>query len=84
MPPFFGVFWVSTFLFLFVSVTLLGVWTCVSPWAVAGSVHTTRTIWSNCVAGGVAVLLGLMVVSMAGMGVAGMSRGSRGRGMPSV
>jgi len=26
MPPFFGVFWVSTFLFLFVSVTLLGVW----------------------------------------------------------
>ncbi|WP_342722461.1 ATP-binding protein [Bradyrhizobium sp. B097] len=26
MPPFFGVFWISTFLFLFVSVTLLGVW----------------------------------------------------------
>ncbi|WP_420971054.1 ATP-binding protein [Bradyrhizobium sp. B120] len=26
MPPFFGVFWVTTFLFLFVSVTLLGVW----------------------------------------------------------
>ncbi|MHC2335140.1 ATP-binding protein [Bradyrhizobium sp. USDA 4454] len=26
MPPFFGAFWVSTFLFLFVSVTLLGVW----------------------------------------------------------
>ncbi|MBP2427188.1 ATP-binding protein [Bradyrhizobium elkanii] len=26
MPPFFGGFWVSTFQFLFVSVTLLGVW----------------------------------------------------------
>lgn len=26
MPPFIGVFWLSTFLFLFVSVTLLGVW----------------------------------------------------------
>ncbi|GKQ49369.1 ATP-binding protein [Bradyrhizobium sp. Ce-3] len=26
MPPFFGAFWLSTFLFLFVSVTLLGVW----------------------------------------------------------
>ncbi|MGF6308926.1 signal transduction histidine kinase [Bradyrhizobium sp. i1.8.4] len=26
MPPFFGVFWASTFLFLLVSVTLLGVW----------------------------------------------------------
>ncbi|MBR0895656.1 two-component sensor histidine kinase [Bradyrhizobium tropiciagri] len=26
IPPFFGGFWVSTFLFLFVSVTLLGVW----------------------------------------------------------
>jgi signal transduction histidine kinase len=26
LPPFFGGFWLSTFLFLFVSVTLLGVW----------------------------------------------------------
>ncbi|WP_298364078.1 ATP-binding protein [uncultured Bradyrhizobium sp.] len=26
IPPFFGAFWLSTFLFLFVSVTLLGVW----------------------------------------------------------
>jgi hypothetical protein len=64
--------------------TLIGVWTCVSPWAVAGNVHTTRTIWSNCVTGGVAILLGLMVVGAAGR--TGMSRG-RGRaravrGMP--
>ena len=48
--------------------TLIGVWTCVSPWAVAGSVHTHRTITSNCIAGGVAILLGLMVAGMAGMG----------------
>ncbi|PDT76578.1 ATP-binding protein [Bradyrhizobium sp. C9] len=26
IPPFFGAFWLSTFLFLFVSVTLLGIW----------------------------------------------------------
>jgi hypothetical protein len=45
--------------------TLIGVWTIVSPWAVAGSVHTTRTITSNCVTGGVATLLGLMVAGMA-------------------
>ena len=63
--------------------TLLGVWTCVTPWAVAGNVHTTRTIVSNCVTGGVMVLLGLMVVSMAGMQAASRSRGRarRSRGI---
>ncbi len=60
--------------------TLLGVWTCVAPWAVAGNVHTHRTVWSNCVAGGVAILLGLMVVGVAGTGMSRRSRG--GRGMP--
>lgn len=58
--------------------TLIGVWTCVSPWAVAGNVHTHRTIMSNCITGGVAVLLGLMVVGVAGG--TGMSRSRRGRG----
>jgi SPW repeat len=48
--------------------TLIGAWTCISPWAVSGSVHTTRTIASNCITGGVAILLGLMVVGVAGMG----------------
>ncbi len=46
--------------------TLIGVWTVISPWCVAGNVHTTRTIVSQCVAGGVAVLCGLMAAGMAG------------------
>src|SRR5579875_1814311 len=29
---------------------LIGLWTVVAPWVVAGSVHTTRTVTSNCVA----------------------------------
>ncbi|HZP51331.1 SPW repeat protein [Actinocrinis sp.] len=56
--------------------TLIGAWTVVAPWAVAGSVHTTRTITSNCIAGGVAVLLGLVIVGLAGFGRGGM-RGTR-------
>ena len=64
---------------------LIGVWTCVTPWAVAGNVHTHRTIVSNCVTGGVAILLGLIVAGAAGR--SGMSRrGGRGaraaRSMP--
>lgn len=46
--------------------TLMGVWTIVAPWVVSGNVDTTRTITSNCIAGGVATLLGLTVVGMAG------------------
>lgn len=52
---------------------LIGVWTIISPWAVAGSVHTTRTITSNCVTGGVATLLAVTII-----GVVSMSR-RRGR-----
>jgi hypothetical protein len=47
--------------------TLIGVWTIITPWVVAGSVHTTRTITSNCITGGVATLLGLIIVGTAGM-----------------
>lgn len=54
--------------------TLIGAWTIVSPWAVSGSVHTTRTITSNCIAGGVAVLLGLIVMSTGSMGRGRMGR----------
>jgi hypothetical protein len=46
---------------------LIGVWTIITPWAVAGSVHTTRTITSNCITGGVATLLGLTIVAAVGM-----------------
>jgi len=41
---------------------LIGVWTIITPWAVAGGVHTTRAITSNCIAGGVAMLLSLAIV----------------------
>lgn len=50
--------------------TVIGLWTIIAPWAVAGSVHTTRTITNNSIAGGVAALLGLLIV-----GLAGFSRG---------
>lgn len=63
--------------------TLIGVWTCIAPWVVAGNVHTHRTIWSNCVTGGVAILLGLMVAGVAGSGgmSSGRGRARGGRGM---
>ncbi|MGH3417472.1 MAG: SPW repeat protein, partial [Actinocrinis sp.] len=48
--------------------TLIGVWTIVTPWCVAGNVHTTRTIVSQCVAGAVAVLCGLIAASTVGGG----------------
>ncbi|MEV4238833.1 MULTISPECIES: SPW repeat protein [unclassified Nocardia] len=50
---------------------LIGVWTIVAPWVVSGNVDTASTIWSNVVAGAVAVLLGL------GSMFLGMSRMSR-------
>lgn len=51
--------------------TVIGLWTIIAPWAVAGSVHVTRTITNNCIAGGIAALLGLLIV-----GLAGFRRGS--------
>ncbi|WP_433565882.1 SPW repeat protein [Nocardia sp. CA-151230] len=38
---------------------LLGVWMIISPWVVSGDAAHTATIWSNVVAGTVALLLGL-------------------------
>lgn len=46
---------------------LIGLWTIIAPWAVAGSVHTTRTITSNCITGGVAMLLSLAIVAVVSM-----------------
>jgi hypothetical protein len=37
----------------------IGVWTIVAPWAVTGSVDTTRTVTSNVIAGAVVVILGI-------------------------
>jgi hypothetical protein len=59
--------------------TLIGVWTIISPWTVAGSVHTTRTVVNNCVTGGVATALGLVVVGMAMSRSAGQRRSDRAR-----
>jgi hypothetical protein len=38
---------------------LIGVWTIVAPWVVAGNVDTTRTVVNNIVVGAVALLLAL-------------------------
>jgi hypothetical protein len=57
--------------------TLIGVWTIISPWTVAGSVHTTRTIVNNCITGGIATCLGLMVVGVAMSGRKGPHMSSR-------
>ncbi|MBP0461305.1 SPW repeat protein [Streptomyces montanisoli] len=42
----------------------IGIWAIIAPWVVSGSVDTTRTIWSNCVVGGVMVLLSLATGAM--------------------
>jgi SPW repeat len=43
---------------------VIGVWTVIAPWVVNGYVATTATIWSNVVAGVVAVLLGLAAMAL--------------------
>lgn len=43
-------------------VPVIGVWTIVAPWAVAGGAHTMRIIWSNAVAGGAVVVLGALMM----------------------
>lgn len=39
--------------------TLLGAWTIVAPWVVAGNVDTTRTVVNNIIVGVIALLLAL-------------------------
>ncbi len=43
---------------------LIGAWAIIAPWVVSGDVATTATIWSNVVAGVVAVVLGLGAMSL--------------------
>lgn len=43
----------------------LGVWTIIAPWAVAGDVTTMRSIITNVVVGGVALMLGLVASAAA-------------------
>ncbi|MFI8266470.1 MULTISPECIES: SPW repeat protein [unclassified Streptomyces] len=44
----------------------IGAWTIVAPWVIAGDVSTTRSVVSNVITGGVALLLALSMAGMAG------------------
>lgn len=44
----------------------LAAWTIVAPFIISGDVSTTRTVWSNVVAGGIALCLALAMAGMAG------------------
>lgn len=59
---------------------LIGVWTIISPWALAGDVATTRTIVNNVITGAVALLLALAISAMAA--VARMRQAVVSFGMP--
>jgi hypothetical protein len=43
-------------------VPVVGIWTLIAPWAIAGAMDTTRTIWSNVFAGGAIALFGLIML----------------------
>ncbi|MGZ9929766.1 SPW repeat protein [Streptomyces sp. NC-S4] len=44
---------------------VLGAWTIIAPWAIAGEMDTTRTVVSNVIAGGIALCLGLAMAGLA-------------------
>ncbi|MDX3727307.1 SPW repeat protein [Streptomyces caniscabiei] len=54
---------------------LLGLWTVIAPWMVAGDVDTTRTVVNNVIVGIVALLLALAASAAAGE----TDRGGRSR-----
>lgn len=43
-------------------VPTMGAWTILAPWVMAGHMDMTRTIWSNCLAGGSIMALGLSLL----------------------
>lgn len=45
-------------------VPVAGVWTIIAPWVVSGAMDTTRTIWSNVVAGAIATVLGVAAMAV--------------------
>jgi hypothetical protein len=55
---------------------LLGVWTIISPWVVAGNVDTTRTVVNNVIVGAIGLILALVSAAAAGE----TDRGGRSRG----
>jgi SPW repeat len=48
----------------------LGLWTIIAPWAVSGDVATARSITTNVIAGGLALLLGLATTILGMRGAA--------------
>lgn len=54
---------------------LIGAWTVVAPWVVAGNVDTTRTIVNNIIVGAIGLLLALAASAAANK----TDRGGRGR-----
>ncbi|MER7465988.1 SPW repeat protein [Streptomyces sp. NPDC097981] len=44
----------------------IGAWSVLAPWVIAGDVSTTRSVVSNVIAGGVALLLALAMSGLAG------------------
>jgi hypothetical protein len=59
---------------------LLGVWTIVAPWVVAGNVDTTRTVVNNVIVGILGLLLALAAAAAAMK--TDRSRGARSARMP--
>ena len=59
----------------------LGLWTIISPWAVAGDVSTTRSVVNNVIVGVIALLLGLAASAAAKSADA---PSARRRGMPTA
>lgn len=45
---------------------VIGAWTIIAPWVVAGNVDTTRTIVNNIIVGVIALILALMAAMAAG------------------
>jgi hypothetical protein len=60
---------------------LLGVWTIVAPWVVAGNVDTTRSVVNNVIVGVLGLLLALAAAAAAMK--TDRSRGARSARMPS-
>ncbi|MFJ5208847.1 SPW repeat protein [Streptomyces nigra] len=59
----------------------LGLWTIISPWAVAGDVSTTRSVVNNVIVGVIALLLGLAASAAAKSADA---PSAKRRGMPTT
>lgn len=56
---------------------VIGIWTCVAPWVVAGDAAHTRSITSNLITGAIATILALAAATA----VRGHDRARRGRNL---